>query len=460
MIQSLNDTIVACATPAGYSSIGVIRISGDQAIFLAKQIFISVQKAQTFETHRAYFGDVIDPETNDIVDKAILTFYEAPNSYTGENVVEISCHGNPLIIDRIINILLKIGARVAQRGEFTKRALLNGKIDLLQAEAVLDTVYSPCDEARRLAIAQYEGKLSEKIYDLRSKIADLLVLVEASIDFGEEEDVQANLSGSSESSGDPNRMCSNITIIVKEIDELLKGAQVGVKIKEGYKILIMGRANVGKSTLFNKLVGYERAITHADPGTTRDYIEDHVELSGLYLWLYDTAGVLNRPSGPDRIAQERTLALIEEADLILLIFDGSEAMNEEDIYLYNLTKTKNKLMIVNKIDLNMRLTESEILSDSIKISAKTGRNIELLVKALRDRLMPEHVSEQMLLTRHRHIEAMKNIRSYLHKALQIYSPETVAFELNAALNVIGELTGRVTSKEILDRIFEEFCIGK
>ncbi len=460
MIKSLNDTIVACATPAGYSSIGVIRLSGDQAIHLTKQIFVPIQREQSIETHRAYFGDVIDPETKDVVDKAVSTFYKTPSSYTGENVVEISCHGNPLIIERIINILIKIGARLAQRGEFTKRALLNGKIDLLQAEAVLDTVYSPCDEARRLAIAQYEGKLSEKIYDLRSKIVDLLVFVEASIDFGEEEDVQASLSASSESSQSTNRITTGITFIIKEIDELLKGAEVGVKIKEGYKVLIMGRANVGKSTLFNKLVGYDRAITHEDPGTTRDYIEDHVELTGLYLWLYDTAGVLNKPVGPDKIAQERTLDLIGQADLIVLMFDGSEAMNEEDVYLYNLTKEKTKVMVVNKIDLNMLLSESEILSDSIKISAKTGRNIDLLVKTLRDKLVPERVSKQLLLTRQRHIEAISKVKNYLHKALQFYSPETVAFELNAALDTIGELTGKVMSKEILDRIFKEFCIGK
>jgi len=358
--MSLNDTIVACATPAGYSSIGVIRISGDQTLSLVKKIFVSRQKIQDFETNHAYYGNIIDPDNNDVIDKIIATFYLTPHSYTGEDVVELSCHGNPLIIDRITKILTGMGARIAQRGEFTKRALLNGKIDLLQAEAVLDTVNAPCNEARKLAITQYEGKLSDKIYELRSKIVDLLSFVEANIDFPEEEDIQNS----------DIEIEEGLKSIIEEIDELLKGAEIGVKIKEGYKVLITGRTNAGKSTLFNKLVGYDRAIIHEEPGTTRDYIEDRIEVSGLYLCLFDTAGIFNTAAGPDKIAQDRTISLVEQADLILLMFDGSEPMNEEDLYLYNLTKDKDKILIVNKIDINMLLNESEILCDSIKISAK------------------------------------------------------------------------------------------
>ncbi|TET60256.1 MAG: tRNA uridine-5-carboxymethylaminomethyl(34) synthesis GTPase MnmE [Candidatus Stahlbacteria bacterium] len=448
--MSLNDTIVACATPAGYSSIGVIRISGDQTLSLVKKIFVSRQKIQDFETNHAYYGNIIDPDNNDVIDKIIATFYLTPHSYTGEDVVELSCHGNPLIIDRITKILTGMGARIAQRGEFTKRALLNGKIDLLQAEAVLDTVIAPCNEARKLAITQYEGKLSDKIYELRSKIVDLLSFVEANIDFPEEEDIQNSDIG----------IEGGLKSIIEEIDELLKGAEIGVKIKEGYKVLITGRTNVGKSTLFNKLVGYDRAIIHEEPGTTRDYIEDRIEVSGLYLCLFDTAGIFNTAAGPDKIAQDRTISLVEQSDLILLMFDGSEPMNEEDLYLYNLTKDKDKILIVNKIDLNIRLNESEILCDSIKISAKTGKNIDLLIQNIKSKLLPKFDHKQILLTRQRHIDALKNAKEYFIRAQKAYSPETIAFELHAALDVIGELTGKVMRKEILDRIFEEFCIGK
>jgi tRNA modification GTPase len=448
--MSLNDTIVACATPVGYSSIGVIRISGDQTLSLVKKIFVSRQKIQNFETNHAYYGNIIDPDNNDIIDKIIATFYLTPHSYTGEDVVELSCHGNPLIIDRITKILTGMGARIAQRGEFTKRALLNGKIDLLQAEAVLDTVNAPCNEARKLAITQYEGKLSDKIYELRSKIVDLLSFVEANIDFPEEEDIQNSDIG----------IEGGLKSIIEEIDELLKGAEIGVKIKEGYKVLITGRTNVGKSTLFNKLVGYDRAIIHEEPGTTRDYIEDRIEVSGLYLCLFDTAGIFNTAAGPDKIAQDRTISLVEQSDLILLMFDGSEPMNEEDLYLYNLTKDKDKILIVNKIDINMLLNESEILCDSIKISAKTGKNIDLLIQNIKSKLLPKFDHKQILLTRQRHIGALKNAKEYFIRAQKAYSPETIAFELHAALDVIGELTGKIMRKEILDRIFEEFCIGK
>ncbi len=448
--MSLNDTIVACATPVGYSSIGVIRVSGEKAVESAKHIFFPRQKTQGFETHHAYYGAIVDPQNNNIIDAVIATFYLTPHSYTGEDVVEFSCHGNPLIIKRIIKILTDLGVRIAERGEFTKRALLNGKIDLLQAEAVLDTVYAPCDEARRLAISQYEGKLSEKIYKVRARIIDLLTIVEASIDFPEEEDILNT----------PVDINLDICSTVGELDELLRGAAVGVKIKEGYRVLIMGRVNVGKSTLFNKMLGYDRAITHEEPGTTRDYIEEAVEIAGLHVRLFDTAGVLNRLSGPDKIAQERALQMIEQADLVLLMFDGAESMNEEDIYLHNMTNDKKRILIVNKIDLNMQLNDNTILSDSVKLSARTGKNLDLLLDTIGNSLSPQNDSEDMLLTRERHISAIRNIKEYLTRGLDVPSPELLAFELHSALDMIGELTGKIMRKEILDKIFEEFCIGK
>jgi len=445
-----NDTIIACATPTGYSSIAVIRLSGEQTISLANRVFIPSENIQSYEPNHAYYGRVIDPDTNEVLDTVIATFFFAPRSYTGEDVVEFSCHGNPLIVEKIVKIVLELGARIAGRGEFTKRALLNGKIDLLQAEAVLDTVYATCDEARRLAIGQYEGILSEKIHEMRTKIVVLLSLIEANIDFPEEEDV----------SFDKMQFDLQIKELIDDINKLLGGAEIGVKIKEGYKVVIVGRANVGKSTLFNRLICYDRAIVHESPGTTRDYIEEAVELGNLYLRLVDTAGILLSASGPDRIAGSRSQALVDDADLILLLFDGSEPLNEEDIQIYNLTKNKQKILIINKIDLNIQLKETEILNDAIKLSAKTGDNVDLLKERIKNSLRSKIENKDILLTRHRHIQSLKDIKNCLTNINNCQTLETIAFELHTILDIVGELTGKVMRKEILDKIFEEFCIGK
>jgi tRNA modification GTPase len=445
-----NDTIVACATPAGYSSIAVIRMSGEQAISLLHSIFKFTESTAQVEAQHVYHGHILDPRTGETIDTALVTPFFKPSSYTGEDVVELSCHGNPLIVDRIIRILIELGARAAGRGEFTKRALLNGKIDLLQAEAVLDTVYATCEQARGLALLQYEGRLSEKIYEIRSKIVDLLFLIEAKIDFPDEEDVQH----------DPGEFAASLVEIIAEIDTLLKGASIGLKVKEGYRVLISGRANVGKSTLFNRLLGHDRAIVHEQPGTTRDFLEESIQVGGIHVRLFDTAGIFSTGSSPDEIAQQRTKSLIDNADLILLMFDGSESMNEEDIHLYDLVKIKQKLLIVNKIDLNVKLVNEQILSDSTKISAKTGKNVEGLLDRIKCTLLPDKLRNDVLITRHRHIDALTQARRCLVDAKNAPTIETTAYELHCALNDVGELTGQILRKEILDRIFEEFCIGK
>lgn len=255
-------------------------------------------------------------------------------------------------------------------------------------------------------------------------------------------------------------MRHDVEAIIADIDALLHGAEIGVKIKEGYKALIMGRANVGKSTLFNRLLGYDRVIVHEKPGTTRDYIEEGVQLSGLLLRLIDTAGFFTEAQGTDKIAQERSEQLIEEADLIMLMFDGSEPMNEQDVSLYDLVKDRTRILIINKIDLNMQLHESEILSDSVKLSAKTGQNIDILTQTIKNVLIPQFERKNILLTRQRHIDALQKIKKYLHNSLQAQTLDTTAYELHAALEIIGELTGQVARKDIIDKIFEEFCIGK
>ncbi len=446
----MDDTIVACATPAGYSSIAVIRLSGVKAVELLKRIFVSAQNISVFQSGHAYFGKVIDPSNQDTIDYVLVSVFFAPNSYTGEDVVEISCHGNPLIVENIMNILLSFGIRIAQPGEFTKRAFLNNKMDLIQVEAVLDTIYAQCDTTRRLAIYQLEGKLSAFLNELKESLVSLLTGIDAEIDFPEEEETKY----------DKHQFDSEIGRMLAQINVLLKGAEQGIRLKQGYRVVIAGRPNVGKSTLFNRLLGYGRAIVHEEPGTTRDYIEEPIEIEGILVRLIDTAGVFLNGCGPDDIASQRSEELFRTADLILMVFDGAEPMNEQDTYLYNLMKDLNKIYVINKIDLNIALKTSEILGDAIKISARNGENIEALKKAIKGNLFPRRCEENLLITRNRHIEALKDIEKCLTNAQTNQQLETIAFELHHALDVIGVLTGKVVREDILKRIFEEFCIGK
>lgn len=446
----MTDTIVACATPTGYSSIAVIRISGDEAINIIRRVFISAQNISVFLSGNIYYGKIIDPSNQDVIDYVLTSIFFAPHSYTGENVAEISCHGNPLIVDRIIKILLAEGVRMAQPGEFTKRAFLNNKIDLIQVEAILDTIYAQCDATRKLAIYQLEGKLSNFLEELKLRIVSLLTMVEANIDFPEEEDTSLDL----------NKISADINDIHKILQTLLDGAEQGIKLKQGYLVVIAGRINVGKSTLFNKLVGYERAIVHETPGTTRDYIEEEVEIEGILIRLIDTAGIFLNSRGIDSIASKRSEELFKNADLILQVFDGAEPLNEQDTYLCNLTKDYKKIFVINKIDLNIALKESDVLSDAIKISAKNGENIDKLKIAIKENLFPRKKDEDILLMRRRHIEAVKDLNNIFSKISTSQPIETIAFELHNALDIIGALTGKILREDILNKIFEEFCIGK
>ncbi len=449
-MTNLNDTIVACATPAGYSSIAVIRISGRNTIHIVSKIFKPDKNVGQFEHRHIYLGNIIGGNEDNVIDQVMINVFIAPNTFTGEDLVEISCHGNPQIIDNIIRLICSLGARAAERGEFTRRALLNGKIDLIQAEALADTVYASCDEARRLAMMSYEGKLSEIIYVYRTKLIDLLVLVEASIDFPEEDDTR---------SLDPTKL-ESVKTMIESIDDLIKNAKVGIKIKKGCSVVIAGRANVGKSTLFNRLLGYDRSIVHEESGTTRDYVEDVTEIAGLAFRFYDTAGILGERTGADEIAEKRSIDLLKSADIILLLFDGSEPLNEKDINLYNKTKNMNTILVINKIDRNLALETTGMLRDAIKVSALTGKNIDTLTEKLRVNVLPSNNLPGVMITRQRHLDILTGVRQYLENSLVATTPETIAFELHSALDQLDELSGKVLRKDILDKIFEEFCVGK
>jgi tRNA modification GTPase len=443
------DTIVAPATPAGYSGLAVIRIGGALSRQFAREIFIPAEKTAGFEANRAYAGKVVDPASGETIDEAVAVFFMAPRSYTGEDLVEISVHGNPLVVERIVDIFIRRGARLAGKGEFTRRALLNRKLDLIQAEAVLDTINAPCDQARQIAVVQYEGLLSERIRGFQAMIADLLAAVEADIDFSEEE-----------TRLDTDLLSRRVRAVQEEIDTLLANADAGIKIREGYRVAIVGRANVGKSTLFNRLLGYDRAIVHEAPGTTRDYLEEGLTIAGLYLRLTDTAGFLADARGADRIAGDRTRQRADDADLLIKVFDGSEPLSGPDLQLLGMDREKPSIIVLNKIDLNPKIGVEGVISDAIKISAMTGENVPRLKEMIAGALQPRPAVGALLLTRSRHINALRDTRDCLERARSAAQMEMAAFELHAARDLLGELTGQILRKEILDRIFDEFCVGK
>ena len=449
--QTIPDVIIAPATPTGHSGLAVIRISGNGAAALVASVFRPRGLADGWEPNRSYLGWLHDPATGEALAEIRMTFFRGPHSYTGEDLIEITSHGNPYLVERIITLFLECGARLAQPGEFTRRALISGKLDLLQAEAVADTIYAVGDEARRMAVSQYEGNLSAVIRDLQNGIADVTARVEAIIDFPEEEDTIL----------DQEQCSQQLRELHARMTDLLKGADVGHKIRAGYQVLILGRANVGKSTLFNRLLGYDRALVHETPGTTRDHIEETIRCGGLCLHLTDTAGLLQAAGGADRMAAERTKQMTPVADLLVLVFDGSEPLSEADIKLSEMTVGGNRIFVVNKIDLNQRLGQSDLLADAVKVSAKTGEHIDLLTAAIIKRLTPSRPKGQPLLNRIRHVQSVQAALGNMDRAMDaIQQTELLAFELHEAMDHLGEVTGQILRQEILERIFSEFCIGK
>lgn len=446
-----SDLIVAPATANNYAGLAIIRLSGKGSLTLLARIFVSSPTVVDWKPNRSYLGWLQDPRSDQRLDEVRVLYFPAPHSYTGEDLIEITTHGNPYLIQRIIELFLNLGARLAGPGEFTRRALLNRKLDLLQAEAVFDMIQAVGDESHQLAVSQYEGRLSSAIRSLQEELTSIVAQVESAIDFPEEDDIPR----------DRENWANRLRIVNQQLTTLLARARTGIKIRTGYRVLILGRANVGKSTLFNQLVGYDRALVHETPGTTRDHLDETIQCGGLCIHLYDTAGILPAATGVDKIAADRTFRLVEDADLLLLLFDGSEPLNEHDLRLIEATARRPRLFIVNKIDINPRITGADFLSDAIKISAKTGLRVDILKAQIAQYLKPSVARDQPLLNRLRHEECARAAQANVTRALSCLDQyELAAYELHEAIDHLGEITGRVLRQDILNQIFSEFCIGK
>ena len=458
----MEDTIAAIATPSGTGSIGIIRVSGPRSRDIAALIFRPSNKIEGLNSHRLYHGDIISPDTGRVIDEVLVSFMMKPRSYTGEDILEINCHGSAFILQSVLSLVIKAGARLAEPGEFTKRAFLNNRIDLSQAEAVAETIMAKTDRALDLAVCHLKGDLASKIETIRNTIIDVLANLEASIDFSDGE-VEV---------GNPPSVARDIEAIIGELTELASTYGEGKIYRDGINALITGRPNVGKSSLLNKLLGEKRAIVTAMPGTTRDFIEEIIPIKGVLVRLTDTAGIRE----PQNIIEEEGINVVWEklsqADVVIVVVDGSESLTKEDDEIVKRCKEKKFLLVINKADLSHVIDDKQLASlapdvmPPIWISAKHGDGIPALKDAIHGLALSgtDYGHTMNIVSNVRHKIAIEKSRNMLAKArdsiLQGLSPEFPAFDIRQALDSLGEITGKTINEEVLDRIFSTFCIGK
>ncbi|WP_406677371.1 tRNA uridine-5-carboxymethylaminomethyl(34) synthesis GTPase MnmE [Moorella sp. ACPs] len=457
----LADTIAAVATPPGEGGIGIVRLSGSDAVAIASKIF-QPRRGPHFSASRSHtlrLGVIIDPETGETVDEVLASIMRAPHSYTAEDVVEINCHGGALAVARVLQLALRHGARLAEPGEFTRRAFLNGRLDLAQAEAVLDVIRARSSQGLAAAVGQLQGKLSQKIAAINDFLTGVLAAIEASLDFPEE---VGEVSASE---------LEKLKQAREEVLKLLATWEEGRLLNEGLKIAIVGRPNVGKSSLLNALLRQERAIVSQIPGTTRDTIEETLLLGGFACRLVDTAGLRETADTLESIGVARTRQAVKEADLVLMVVDLSTGILPDDKRILQEITGKSVIIVGNKVDLvGEKETGLEAFAPSyprVTISAREGKGLDELAGMIREIVLSGKVvrtREEPLLTRARHRDALEKCLEHLNAAIAAWEEgmpgDLIAVDLWAARDFLGEITGATAREDLLDRIFSDFCIGK
>jgi tRNA modification GTPase len=458
--EELSDTIVALSTPPGRSAIGLIRMSGPEALAITKRIFPHLE-AKALHHRHAVYGQVLHPDTRQILDDGMVVFMKGPHSYTGEDLVEISLHGSPLVLETVVRILIQEGARLAERGEFTRRAFLAGKMDLMQAEAVIDLIEAHSLSAAREARFRLDSS-KMPLKDLSDALKDNLALVEAHIDFDEDDEYQL-----------PDVLPAIINVLSR-METLRRHSERALIIRKGIQVCIAGKPNVGKSTLFNALLRNERTIVSPIPGTTRDTVEDRIILGSHALALWDTAGIRDPGSLVEDEGIKRTLDTIEKAHLVLVVMDGATGMDQFDEAVLKACASKNLVLIVNKMDLVVDGNALESLVRKVPwpkafISAKTGQGMaaleDLLVEQI-NAMTSSGESEGLVALNSRCLQLLnvataplERIRGLLEEGVTP-SPEIIAYEIRCSLAPLEEMTGEKVDDGVLDRIFERFCVGK
>lgn len=451
----MKDTIVAISTALGKGAISIVRISGENAIPIVNEIFMG-KDLTTAPSHTIHYGYIKDKE--ELIDEVLVTIMKSPRTFTMEDIVEINCHGGIITTNRILEIILLHGARIAEAGEFTKRAFLNGRIDLTQAEAVMDLIESKSDIARRQALGQLQGKLSNHIQNLREKIKDLLASIEVNIDYPEYYDIEIVTI---------DKIKATSKELLKELEKLLEDAKNGSVIKEGIKTIIIGRPNVGKSSILNSLLGQEKAIVTDIEGTTRDIVEGNINIDGICLNMIDTAGIRNTEDKIEKIGVEKSLSLIEDANLILLVLNGAEALTEQDLELLKKVDKEKTIVVLNKNDLESKLQEKDIKDfQVVSTNTKEEDGIRCLKEKIKDLFNLEKIEniDTTYLSNARQVSLIKksydilmNILDEIEKDLPI---DMLTIDLKNIFDLLGEVIGEEYSEEIIDHLFANFCVGK
>lgn len=454
MVLETEDTIAAIATPYGRAALGTVRISGPESLAITSKIFVRKSPA-AITPYRPTLGTIIGKDRQ--MDEALLTYFQKPHSYTREDLVEITCHGNPLILDQVLGSVVDAGARLARPGEFTYRAFLNGRLDLVQATAVDDLISADSIYQAELALQHLGGKLSGRLQALRNSFIELISLLEGNIDFSEEQHYNFI---------DRQQAVERLTILTQQIQGILGTFERGRLIRDGFHIAIVGKPNVGKSSLFNALLGEGRAIVTAIPGTTRDYLRERLTIGNFLVHLTDTAGVRE---GSEEIEQEgikRSLQVIESTDLILFVLDGAKPIDEEDRRLWKEIGTKDRLVLLNKSDLPGWSDQGWPGDKRMSISATMETGIQDLLDFIREYMenRVRYGQEDFLISNYRHRESLEGALDSVNRASKSLeagmSEEFAMVDLHQALQRVGEITGEVTIDDIYQHIFSNFCIGK
>lgn len=456
------DTITSISTPMGEGAIGIVRLSGPQAVEIADKLYKGKHLLNDVPSHTINYGHIIDPESKEVVEEVMVSVLRAPKTFTREDIIEINCHGGILTINRVLELTMTYGARMAEPGEFTKRAFLNGRIDLSQAEAVMDFIRSKTDRASKVAMNQIEGRLSDLIKKQRQSILEILAQVEVNIDYPEYDDVEDATT---------EFLLEQSKEIKQEINRLLDTGAQGKIMREGLSTVIVGKPNVGKSSMLNNLIQDNKAIVTEVAGTTRDVLEEYVNVRGVPLRLVDTAGIRETEDIVEKIGVERSRKALSQADLILFVLNNNEALTQEDYTLYEVVKNEDVIVIVNKMDLEQNIDINEVkdmIGDTplIQTSMLKQEGIDELEIQIRDLFFGGEVQNQDMtyVSNSRHISLLKQASQTIQDAIDAAESgvpmDMVQIDLTRTWEILGEIIGETASDELIDQLFSQFCLGK